>query len=751
MERRDFLLLSAAGAAAAGLSACGSPDHPLIRFLPETELVPGIATWRPSVCTLCPGGCGTSVRVMAGDVEVTREGQRGVIRAGLAKKIEGAAAHPVSAGAACARGQAALQITYHPDRVRHPLRRRGLRGAGEFEAISWDEAMSELHRQASGAGGEVVTVAGRQRGARRWMWEGLARALGAPAPVFFEFFEDAVLRRANALSFGRDQVPSFDLARCNYVLNFGSDFLGTWNSPVAQARAYGVLRQGRVNQRGRLIQVEARMSDTGANADQWVPANPGTEGVLALSIAQVIHTQHLRPGSALADAAGAHLQGWGEGLPAFAPEMAAGVTGVPAARIHQLAHDLAAHSPAVAIIAGPALAHSNALFSALAVNALNALLGSVEQPGGLYFTPAPPGLAFSAREQAGSSHRELLARLAIAPAGPPPKLLFLDGANPVYAWPGNAVPHALGRIPFIVSFGSFVDETSAYADLILPDHSGLESWMNDIPESGAAEAVFSVAPPAMQPLHDTRATPDVILALAGQLGGKAAQALPWKTYADMLRALSAPLLHQKGSVQATDPDDFWSSLQSQGGWWGAAAAPAAAAAAPEPPQAYAAPAYAGDEKEYPFLFLPYESQQFLDGALANLPWLQEMPAVLSTVMWGSWVEINLQTAQRLGIAQGDLVEVASAHGTVRAPALPSPGIAPNVIAMPAGQGHQQYTRYASGRGANPARVLAPALEPATGSLAWADTRVKITRLGAGRLALYSGSLWGAPRSLGRRF
>jgi molybdopterin-containing oxidoreductase family iron-sulfur binding subunit len=109
-------------------------------------------------------------------------------------------------------------------------------------------------------------------------------------------------------------------------------------------------------------------------------------------------------------------------------------------------------------------------------------------------------------------------------------------------------------------------------------------------------------------------------------------------------------------------------------------------------------------------------------------------------MWSTWVEINPATAERLGIADGDVVEVASAHGTLQAATVVSPGIAPDVIAMPAGQGHRTYTRYASGRGVNPVDLLAPVTEAATGALAWAATRVRVSRVGPpdGRLILFAG-------------
>jgi anaerobic selenocysteine-containing dehydrogenase len=94
----------------------------------------------------------------------------------------------------------------------------------------------------------------------------------------------------------------------------------------------------------------------------------------------------------------------------------------------------------------------------------------------------------------------------------------------------------------------------------------------------------------------------------------------------------------------------------------------------------------------------------------------------------------------LGIGQGNQVEVESQHGKLQAPALVTPGIAPDVIAMPIGQGHENFTRYASGRGANPLSILAPLAVPETGSLAWAATRVKITKVGEGKLALFGAEL-----------
>jgi anaerobic selenocysteine-containing dehydrogenase len=157
---------------------------------------------------------------------------------------------------------------------------------------------------------------------------------------------------------------------------------------------------------------------------------------------------------------------------------------------------------------------------------------------------------------------------------------------------------------------------------------------------------------------------------------------------------------------------------------------------------YVEATFDGDPSQYPLHFLPYSSLQFGDGSSAHLPWLQEMPDPLTSAMWSSWVEINPETAQRLQIAQGDLVEVTSQHGSVRAPAMIFPGIAPDLVAMPVGNGHGTFTRYASGRGANPIAILAPLTMDPTGSLAWAATRVKIARAGGsdGSLIMFAGEM-----------
>ncbi len=300
MDRRSFIKLTAVSGTTAALASCGRPENTLVRFVPDEDIVPGQATWKPGVCPMCASGCGLTVRVMDADRDVVRNGQAGLVRIYAAKKLEGSPEHPVNHGGLCTRGQAAIQVTYHPDRITQPLKRSGNSRRCEVPG----GVVGRRDRRAGGTAGH----AGRRRqparagvsGSRarpaiaRWSCSSSWRSFGAPAPLTWELFDDEVVRRANALSFGRAQMPTFDLANARFVLSFGADFLGTWNSPVSQSHAYGAMRQGRRGIRGAFVQVEARMSQTGANADQWVPVRPGTDAVLALGLAHALMAAKVR-------------------------------------------------------------------------------------------------------------------------------------------------------------------------------------------------------------------------------------------------------------------------------------------------------------------------------------------------------------------------------------------------------------------------------------------------------------------------
>jgi anaerobic selenocysteine-containing dehydrogenase len=133
--------------------------------------------------------------------------------------------------------------------------------------------------------------------------------------------------------------------------------------------------------------------------------------------------------------------------------------------------------------------------------------------------------------------------------------------------------------------------------------------------------------------------------------------------------------------------------------------------------------FEGDGK---YVLIPYLSSVFGDGYAANRPWLQELPDPMAMVTWADFIEISMQTAQDLGVLRGDIIKLSSPAGELQGPAYPTLGLHPEAIAIPLGQGHFWYGRYA-GRGMQVLQVVAPTYHEGTGELALASTRVSASK------------------------
>jgi len=396
---------------------------------------------------------------------------------------------------------------------------------------------------------------------------------------------------------------------------------------------------------------------------------------------------------------------------------------------------------AVAIGGGVAAAHTNGRFNLEAIYALNRLVGSVARTGGTFAGPPPPiqfdpDLSMVWR----FSHWQALVG-AIKTGQPvplgdlprtivPPQVLLVRGANPVYELPATlGFREALDSVPFIASFSSHMDDTATMADLVLPGHTYLEDWGTDIPDPGPGFQVVGFQQPVVNPFFDSRSFGDILLSLGKELGF--GQGLPWNSFRDAVRAGAQELMGLRaGSVQAAGFEEYWIHLLQRGGWWnegvlGAVVPPVGPATALEA----ISPRYAGDEQEYPFHLLPFPSASLGAGEGAHLPWLQAMPDPITTAVWMTWVEVNTETARRLDLNMGDVVRVESPAGSLEAPVYAHPGIRPDVVAIPMGQGQAAFGRYAQGRGANVMSLLDPSLQGSDGDLAWAATRVRLATTG----------------------
>ena len=336
-------------------------------------------------------------------------------------------------------------------------------------------------------------------------------------------------------------------------------------------------------------------------------------------------------------------------------------------------------------------------------------------------------------------------------------LLVLD-TNPLFTLPeAEKLRSALANVPFIASFASFLDESSVMADLILPSHTTLERWVDDVPEPGVGFGIRTLGQPVVEPRWDTRDPGDVLIETARAVGGNDAQA--GMTFDNMEAAVKESFRSVHAGLGAGgegDFDAFFKKATAAGGWWGtpaAAPAPVAGGLRAEgsgltatrrvnfvmPVQPIAARAFAGDAGQMPFMLHLYPSAAFADGRTAHLPWLQEMPDPMTTVMWGSWVEINPETAHKLEIHEGDVLTITSPQGAIELPAFLYPGLRPDVIAIPVGQGHTQFGRYAQNVGANPLRISASALDAASGAVVQSAVRVSVAKTGRNQALIRFGA------------
>jgi len=682
MKRREFIILSGIGATSASLlSACGHPEEKLIpAFIPDDEYVPGIDYWKASTCGMCPAGCGIIVR--------TREHK--------ANKIEGNPLHPVNRGALCARGQAGLEVLYNPDRIKGPMKRIGERGEGKWEEISWDEAIKALADKLrevdpSSYNAEALFVTTDTRGVTAHVGHRLMESRRKDAYVVSPLFNDI----GADVGYPGD-APVFDLANSTYLISFGARFLETWRSPASYSRAYGEFRGSSGKPRGKFTQVETRMSLTAANADEWLAPAPGTEHLVALALAQVIVRENLSQSAVSLDFA--------KELDEYSPENTASITDIPAQKLIRLAREFAKAERPLAIGALPSR-------SMVAVTLLNAIVGNLNKKGGVllperhYEYYGPLRMLAPVDRFKELSHTRFPEARKIHSW----RVMMVHAFNPVFVTPG--IREDILRIPFIASFSSFIDETTELADLVLPDHSDLERWdlKSTYPTTGGM--VVSLTQPVIEPQFNTRQTADVLLALARELGGETAAALPYESAKEIVEKGAADFGAHSGRA---DVDTAWSELIERG--MAEAVEEFRASAGDAAKNQLGAAILNGlkgmksaheEDPDYPLTAIIYEQSSFGDGSFANVPALQELPDPMTSAMWGSWVEINPKTASSMGISDGNIVDVQTPNGSVRLPALLYPGIRPDVLAIPFGQGHSGYGRYAKGRGSNAASLFAP--------------------------------------------
>jgi anaerobic selenocysteine-containing dehydrogenase len=756
-SRREFIGLAGMGIAIAGtLTAIAQPVVTDMMEGGPPPVPQGEETWTKTVCQICPAGCGLDVRRIDNRVV----------------KVEGNPLHRLNHGRVCPKAHANTQVLYDPDRLQNPMRRVGDRGGGQWEEISWDEALATLTEklgelQTNNEAHTALFLKGSAPGHLSDLIDRFCQAYGTPNVAGSGSQCTNAERASHLLTQGWYDQAAYDWGNNLYTIFFGGSFLEDWQPQVQMLSAYSFIRRGRPTERGRITQVGSRLSVSAHKADEWVPIKPGTEGALALAMTHVIIKENQHDQTFIED----HTSGFEEFsamvLADYSPETVSGITGVPAETIKRLARELAGARPAIAA-AGQGLGiGTNAVFTHAAINALNAVLGSIDIPGGVLKQRYPafaqwpdvsmPEISQPRLDGAGGEnyplancvYHELPDHILNSDPYPVKALLMVD-SNPVFDSAGaNRWQAAMAEIPFIVSFSSIADESAQYADLLLPDHTSLERLSDVTPPAGIGRAIVGIGAPAVEPLYNTRHTGDVLLGVAQTLGGSTAAALPFANYEELLKHRFEGIFNAgEGSIQAASFDEFWTELLNRGVWEGPRyqygnweevlttesgtfefnmsllAQDDEVAVLPH----FEPPVYAGNVDEYPLHLITYQVLPDAGNRAPNAPILWDIYGVHIREAWGNWLEINPETAHNLGISDGDMVSVESPEGQIQLKARLYDGAMPDAVNIPLGGGHTAGGRWASAvRGANPAEIVVPQSDPLAGTAAWLGTRVKVSK------------------------
>jgi molybdopterin-containing oxidoreductase family iron-sulfur binding subunit len=723
LDRREFLRVTSALAAGGALASAGCqvPQEATVPFhdMPE-NLVDGIGRARFFRTVLD----GTPVVVK------TREG-RPIL-------VTPSPDDPSGRGLSV-RHQAALMDLYDPDRARGPLSVR--RGSGAPVASGWAALSPDVVAKLRAAGPKATLLTGpvdspalsaviaaitAQTGARHVAWSPIET--DAASAAWSQVFGDPRVRRprldkaALIVGFGAEFMdrPGDGLER-DFAARRSPDGPGTGLAAEAEAGSRG---EGGMS---RFVQFEGRLTLTGANADRRIRVRDSQLLRVAAAIAhELIVVRKIGPLAADA-AAGAAL------APALGSLAASPGVDVPV--LQAIAGELAAaQGKALLLAGGSAAASAQGPALELVTLLLNITLGAFD--GGLFdegTVPAPFSSGPAALEQLAADMR----------AGKV-DLLIVAGANPVYNAPASLkFTEALGKVPYVVSLGDRLDETSKLADVLMPASHPFECWSDATLPNG----LVAIQQPVIQPLFDTHGLLDVLVEWAAALGDPGASAAVAAAAAGIAAPAPAPATAAPApspsvayrylraawagrlAVDVATPafETAWNDVLRAGHW----RAPAAAAPAPlantnarpkpaaveaKPGAALAAmvpdaiemlravPAAAADGVELQL----YPHFAVACGRGANNGWLHELPDPVTRITWGGALSIAPRRFDEMKLVNGDLVEIDAGHAKVVAPAYRHAGMHYDQVALPLGLGRPDCGAIGRGIGpdAYPLRVLA---------------------------------------------
>jgi anaerobic selenocysteine-containing dehydrogenase len=334
----------------------------------------------------------------------------------------------------------------------------------------------------------------------------------------------------------------------------------------------------------------------------------------------------------------------------------------------------------------------------------------------------------------------------------------------------------------VVQFATLIDDTSPYADLVLPATTYLEQWDMTLPVSNLPFSQLGLQQPIVPPLNGARPIGDVLLALAtGQGVTTLLSEKSGKSYADYIGERLKPVfasgkgtpffeavslkflgeLRERGWQVYSYPAfaDFWRLLQEKGGWWDpgeypeaewkkrkkfafptlarlnallkerALLSPGQGTTKGEPPSNkwMEGPARKPEAPDS-FLLAPFTTLMNMTGEGASQPLLRELSGLIPRVYWQTWAEMHPKRAERLSLKDGDLIRVVSGKGSVTLYLKVVPTVSPEILGVPFGQGHKESGRYAKNVGANPVALIDPLVDPLSGRASWQSMQVRVEKV-----------------------
>jgi anaerobic selenocysteine-containing dehydrogenase/Fe-S-cluster-containing dehydrogenase component len=671
MNRRTFLKIAGIGSIAVAAGCTSQPDKTLYSLVQAPDdMVAGRANWYASTCRECPAGCGLLAK--------NREGR--II------KLEGNPRHPINRGSLCVRGQAALQGVYDPDRLKTPL----IQESGDWKPISFEDAealIAEKAKRASSQGPNHVRMLSEITGESLLsLFQEAMRQWGSDGPLLFEPYAYESLKAAHEAVFGVSAVPALHMDRADLLIGFGADFLETWVSPVEYAKKFKIMHGLRDGKKGRFIQVSPFQSLTAASADRWLACLPGGEAAVIYGLIRELLASSLSRGLPVPV-----RDRMAQVCESFTQTEVVRRSGIREEDYQMLVSRLLEAKAPLVVGAGIGAGSDSAFQIDFGCVLLNLVLDSKM---GLYDFENRHRIERVARRSEVMAFLEGLEK-------EPPGLLLLHNTNPVFTLPPSS--HASEIISrkdiFVVSFTGFMDETAMLSDLVFPIQLPLETW--DAYEAKAN--VIGTLQPAMGRLTQAPGIGDVFLRCAF---GEKKPAPDYKTYVvsrlntrkiiennyDWVTAVQGGGVFKAISASVfTELSDDSLSMELLSRTWLDAAVP---------------------NEETCLIGVP--SSRFFDGRGANKSWLCETPDPLTLISWQSVVQIHPKTMADKGWKQGDVIELRSLSGTLKASVFESPGIHPQVMVMAIGQGHTAYGRHARNQGQNPLMLLDAGVDPISG-------------------------------------